>query len=67
MDKALLRMVPGLAASWLVYVLALLPALTVFGLLYAQPWLPMATAGASWSTVSGRAGSRRRRPPSTSG
>ena len=43
MDKALLRMVPGLAASWRVYVLALLPAVTFFGLLYVQPWLPMAS------------------------
>ena len=43
MDKALSRMVPDLTASWLVYVLALLPALAFFGLLYAQPWLPMAS------------------------
>lgn len=43
MDKALLRMMPGLAASWPVYLLALLPALAFFGLLYIQPWLPMAS------------------------
>jgi hypothetical protein len=30
-------------ASWPVYALALVPALAFFGLLYVQPWLPMAS------------------------
>jgi hypothetical protein len=30
-------------ASWPVYALAILPAMVFFGLLYVQPWLPMAS------------------------
>lgn len=46
MDILLRRVAPALsttAAAWQIYALALLPALTFFGLLYAQPWLPMAS------------------------